>query len=146
MRLGSTLLISATVILSTEISTAALAQTSIQRSASVTPGKPGRIAVLAALKPNCSAGPAPEVRIVTSPKHGALIIGSGKLKTGRLKQCPNLEAPVRIVMYQASPQFQGTDLVSYEVANAAGKIQTHSVTITVNPTVAPSQDSATVEP
>jgi hypothetical protein len=118
-------------------STATVAQQAIHRGASAIAGKPTRLGVFVALKHDCTIAPAPEVRVLTSPKHGALIIRSGKMKTNRVKRCPGLEAPARVVEYQSRPQFQGTDQVRYEVRNVAGKVETHSVTILVGKKVSP---------
>ena len=112
--------------------TAALAQTnSAHRSTDVVAGKSHRLGVYGNVQKDCTSGPLPTVRVVTPPKHGELNVRSGKLKAGRITRCPRLEAAAQGVFYKANPTFKGTDEVSYEVKSASGKIETHTVRVTV---------------
>jgi hypothetical protein len=112
--------------------TAAPAQTnSVYRSVEAQPGRPLRLGVYAALKQDCSVGPLPGIRVTMPPKKGALSVRSGTLKTNRMRRCPQLEAPVQIVLYQANPGSTGDDEVNYEVTNPDGAPQSHSVKIVI---------------
>jgi hypothetical protein len=111
---------------------AALAQTnSAHRSADVVAGKPHRLGVYGNVQKDCTSGPLPTVRVVTPPKHGELNVRSGKLKAGRISRCPKLEATAQGIFYKASPTYKGADEVSYEVRSASGKVESHTVRITV---------------
>jgi hypothetical protein len=125
---------------------AALAQTnSAHRSADVVAGKPHRLGVYGNVQKDCTSGPLPTVRVVTPPKHGELNVRSGKLKAGRITRCPKLEATAQGIFYKASPSYKGADEVSYEVRSASGKVESHTVRITVKDTPAsdakPDQDA-----
>lgn len=125
---------------------AALAQTnSAHRSADVVAGKPHRLGVYGNVQKDCTSGPLPTVRVVTPPKHGELNVRSGKLKSGRITRCPKLEATAQGIFYKASPTYKGADEVSYEVRSASGKVESHTVRITVKDTPAsdakPDQDA-----
>ena len=78
----------------------------------------------------------PTVRVVTAPKHGELNVRSGKLKAGRISRCPKLEATAQGIFYKASSTYKGTDEVSYEVRPASGRVESHTVRITVKDTPA----------
>lgn len=111
---------------------AALAQTnSAHRSADAVAGKPHRIGAYGNVQKDCTSGPLPTIRVLTPPKHGELNIRSGKLKAGRISRCPKLEATAQGIFYKASSTYKGADEVSYEVRSASGKVETHTVRITV---------------
>jgi hypothetical protein len=111
---------------------AVLAQTnSAYRSTDVVAGKPHRLGVYGNVQKDCTSGPLPTVRVVTPPKHGELNVRSGKLKAGRISRCPKLEATAQGIFYKPNPTYKGTDEVSYEVKSASGKVENHTVRITV---------------
>jgi hypothetical protein len=113
--------------------TAALAQTNTaQRSTDVVAGKTHRLGVYGNVQKGCTSGPLPTVRVVTPPKHGELNVRSGKLKAGRISRCPRLEATAQGIFYKPNPAYKGADKVSYEVKSASGKVESHSIKITVN--------------
>ncbi|QRM35176.1 4-aminobutyrate aminotransferase [Microvirga sp. VF16] len=112
--------------------TAVLAQTnSAYRSTDVVAGKSHRLGVYGNVQKDCTSGPLPTVRVVTSPKHGELNVRSGKLKAGRISRCPKLEATAQGIFYKPNPTYKGADEVSYEVKSASGKVESHIVRITV---------------
>lgn len=112
--------------------TAALAQTNgAHRSTDVVAGKPHRLGVYGNVQKDCTSGPLPTVRVVTPPKHGELNVRSGKLKAGRISRCPKLEATAQGVFYKPNPTYKGADEVSYDVKAASGKMESHTVRITV---------------
>jgi hypothetical protein len=114
------------------VGTAALAQTnSAHRSAEAVAGKSLRLGTYGNVPKDCTSGPLPTVRVLTPPKHGELNVRSGNLKVGRITRCPNLRATAQGIFYQASPKYSGTDEVSFEVKAASGKVETHTVRITV---------------
>jgi hypothetical protein len=118
--------------------TSAIAQTnSAHRSADVVAGKSHRLGVYGNVQKDCTSGPLPTVRVLTPPKHGELNVRSGKLKAGRISRCPKLEATAQGIFYKASLTYKGPDEVSYEVRSASGKVESHTVRITVKDAQAP---------
>lgn len=112
--------------------TIVLAQTnSAYRSTDVVAGKTQRLGVYGNVQKDCTSGPLPTVRVVTPPKHGELNVRSGKLKAGRISRCPKLEATAQGVFYKPNHTYNGADEVSYEVKSASGKLESHTVRITV---------------
>jgi hypothetical protein len=92
---------------------------SAYRSADAVAGKAERLGVYGNVQKDCTSGPLPTVRVVTPPKHGELNVRSGTLKVGRITRC------------KANPGYKGSDEVSYEVRSASGKVEAHTVRITV---------------
>jgi hypothetical protein len=112
--------------------TVVLAQTnSAYRSTDVVAGTRQRLGVYGNVQKDCTSGPLPTVRVVTPPKHGELNVRSGKLKAGRISRCPKLEATAQGIFYKPNPAYKGADEVSYEVKSASGKLESHTVRITV---------------
>ena len=109
----------------------ALAQTGTQRSTSVEKGKPLRIAVITALKKDCSTGDVGTIRVITPPKNGQFAIRSGKVKTPASFRCPNVETPSQQLFYQSRANFAGVEEVSYETRTSDGLTETFTVKITV---------------
>jgi hypothetical protein len=112
--------------------TTALAQTNTAyRSTDVVAGKQHRLGVYGNVQKDCTSGPLPTVSVVTRHKHGELNVRSGKLKAGRISRCPKLEPTAQGIFYRPNPTYTGTDEVSYEVKSANGKVESHSVKMTV---------------
>jgi len=109
----------------------ALAQDKIYRSADAVAGKAMRLSVHGNVSKDCKPGPLPEIRVLTSPKHGTLAVKRGKVDAGQLKRCPTLEVPVEGVFYQANANYTGEDEVAYEVKRSDGPAQSMTVKITV---------------
>jgi len=109
----------------------ALAQTGTQRSTSVEKGKPLRIAVITALKKDCSVGDVGTIRVITPPKNGQFAIRSGKVKTPASFRCPNVETNSQQLFYQSRANFAGVEEVSYETRTSDGLTETFTVKITV---------------
>ena len=122
----------------------ALAQTSqVFRNAEAVAGKVTRLGVVSNLKRDCQLGPAPEVRVVTPPKTGALEVRDGKVKTAEKTRCPNLEVSVKAIFYKAPAKFKGEDQAVFEIKNADGELRSVTVRINVGerPAAAPKSDS-----
>ena len=109
----------------------ALAQTSNYRSMNVVAGKPTRLAVVTALKKDCTAGTIGGVKVVTVPKNGNLSLKRGKLKTPASFRCPNVETQAEAVFYQPKAKFTGDDEIVYETKSADGEVERFTVKITV---------------
>jgi hypothetical protein len=115
----------------------ALGQDKVYRSADTVAGRTLFLGIYATVSKDCVAGPLPEIKVVTSPKNGALAVKSGSVKPGSLARCPKLEVPVQRVFYQSNPKFTGADEVAYEVKHTDGKVQSLSVKINVSPAARP---------
>lgn len=122
----------------TAITRGAVAQERLFRSVDAAAGTQVRLGMAGNVSPDCKPGPLPEVKVVTPPKNGQLAIRDGKTKPGSLSRCPTLEVPARGVFYQAKAKFNGSDEVAYEVRRPDGRVQVHTVRITVSEQAKPS--------
>ena len=122
----------------------AVAQEVIYRSSQVASGQTIRLGLFGNMRPDCTAGPAPEVKVTSHPKSGLLKVSAGKLKTNLRGKCPQIEVPVNGVFYQANPRFVGQDEITFEVTSASGKKVSQSIKITV--TAAPAARPRDLDP
>jgi hypothetical protein len=123
------------VVLALAGSSAAMAQAGVYRSANAVAGQQARLAVVTALKRDCSVGTLGGVKVVTVPKSGTLAVRDGKLKTPASFRCPNVETPVQAVYYTPNPKFSGADEIVYETKSAEGVVE--RITMKINVTDKP---------
>lgn len=111
---------------------AALAQDgALERQAKGQSGRDIRIAVFASIKPDCTAGQLPTVRLKEPPTNGTVTVKQGRMRTTNFKQCLAVEVPAFVAFYRSSPGFSGQDSVLVEVVSADGKTQLQRFTVTV---------------
>jgi hypothetical protein len=96
------MLLSATVIASAQ-------QSAVQRSAKGPPDKDIRIGVYINVRPDCTSGELPSVKLVTPPAHGKVTFKKAKINSTNYKQCLALEVPGWVGFYRSRPDFTGED-------------------------------------
>src|SRR5215213_1314809 len=96
-----------------------------------------RLSVHFTLKQDCSAQPAPDIRVVTPPANGTLSVRVATARAPQAGQCRNIETPARVVFYQSHQGYTGPDQVVVELKKANGSTETQSVAITVEPAKRP---------
>lgn len=94
-------------------------------------GREVRVAVFASIKPDCTPGRLPTVRLKATPKHGTVAVKQGRLRATNIKQCLAAEVPAFVAMYRSLPGFEGSDALTLEVIHADGKIQLQHIQISV---------------
>ncbi len=111
------------------------AQNAVEREVKAAPGKEARVGVYTDIRPDCTAGPLPAIRLVVPPAHGAVNVKRGKLKVTNFKQCLATEVPVFVAFYRAAETFSGTDEFVLEIALAGGRkeLQHFRVQVTSGP-------------
>jgi hypothetical protein len=114
------------------LSGSALAQTSVYRNVDAASGTPVRARMVTSLKKDCTVGAPAQIKVVTPPKNGDLVIKNDKLKTPANFRCPNIETPVQVVFYQSKPKYVGPDEVALEVKTAEGGTQSINLKINVS--------------
>jgi hypothetical protein len=115
------------------LASALAAQDATYRTITVPSGRAVRLSAHFNLQKDCSPGPAPEVRVITAPQHGVVSVRTAKVRARRVRNCENVEAPVRLVFYRSNPAYTGEDQVTYEMKKADGSTEVQSVTIKVTP-------------
>jgi hypothetical protein len=116
------------------LSAVGFAQTpSIERTVKAQGGRDVRIGVFASIRPDCTAGALPTIRLKDPPKHGKVTVKQAKLRTTNIRQCLAMEVPAFVAIYRSNPNYSGDDVVVLEVINSSGKVQIQTITIKVGP-------------
>jgi hypothetical protein len=89
------------------------------------PGKEVRVGIYTDIRPDCTAGPLPAIRLVTPPAHGSVNVKRGTLKATNIKQCLATEVPAFVAFYRASDNYSGADEFLLEVSMAGRKQLQH---------------------
>jgi hypothetical protein len=111
---------------------AALAQdNTLERQIKGQAGRDIRIAVFASIRPDCTAGQLPTVRLSQAPVNGKVTVKQARMRTTNFKQCLAVEVPAFVAFYRSAPDFSGQDSVLIEVITAGGKTQLQRFTITI---------------
>lgn len=100
-------------------------------SVSVSSGKEIRLGAYGGFQKDCSPGALHEVKVLSPPKNGSLVVKTASLKSSASSACPNKEGPAQVVFYQSKEAFAGTDTLTYQVRNPAGQTQSFTVSVTV---------------
>lgn len=124
----------------------AQAQTNNYRTVTVAADRPSRIAAHAEFKKDCSDATAPNIQVTTPPRNGVLTVAPGKLKVGAIKPCPLLSAPVQQIIYRPRPNFEGNDLIAYDVTKSNGTRERHTINIAVKKRAPPQDHKPTTVP
>lgn len=111
----------------------ALAQqpTTVERNAKGQTAKNIQVGLYINVKPDCSSGPLPTIRLVTPPANGTLTIRRGKVNATNYKQCLALEVPGFIAFYKSKADFTGTDVTTIEVKYPQGRVEIQRITVIV---------------
>ncbi len=112
------------------VTSSAVAQQMFTKTVEVRAGGNAALGSFANLKPDCSPGPHPEVKLIGAPKVGVVAV---MRRTGRLgsgTRCPSASAIAQIVEYRAKP-VSGEDEVTFQVTLPTGGVVVHRVTIKI---------------
>src|SRR5580658_6662134 len=114
---------------------AAAQSTTIERQVKAAPGKDVRVGVYTDIRPDCTAGPLPAIRLVTPPAHGTVNVKRGTLKATNLKQCLATEVPAFVALYHGAAEFDGADEFLLEITWPSGRkeLQHFRVNVSAHP-------------
>ena len=93
----------------------------LEREVKAAAGRDIRIGIFANIRPDCTAGPLPAIRLLAAPAHGAVTVKRGTLKATNLKQCLGIEVPAFVAFYRAATDFNGADEFELEIGFAGGR-------------------------
>jgi hypothetical protein len=96
---------------------------SIDREIKAAPGREVRVGIYSSIRPDCTAGPLPAIRLALAPEHGTVTVRRAMLKATNVKQCLAVEVPAFVAFYRASQNFKNDDRFELEVSFAAGRKQ-----------------------
>jgi hypothetical protein len=100
---------------------------SINQEIKAAPGREVRVGIYSSIRPDCTAGPLPAIRLAVAPEHGTVTVRRAMLKATNVKQCLAVEVPAFVAFYRASQDFKqdlkSEDRFELEVSFAAGRKQ-----------------------
>jgi hypothetical protein len=104
----------------------------VEREVKTVPGRDARVGVYTNIRPDCTSGPLPAIRLVAAPAHGAESVKRGTLKATNFKQCLGIEAPAFVAFYRATGDFNGADEFELEIEVGGGRKQLQHFRVTVS--------------
>jgi hypothetical protein len=105
--------------------------TTVERAARGAAATNIRVGLYLNVKPDCSSGTLPAIRLLAPPANGTITIKRGKVTATNYKQCLALEVPGFIAFYRSKPNFAGVDTATVEVKYPAGRTEIQRISITV---------------
>jgi hypothetical protein len=114
------------------LTSSALAQTTtVERSARGAAAANIQVGLYLNVRPDCTSGTLPAIRLLAPPSNGTLTIKRGKVTATNYKQCLALEVPGFVALYKSKPNFAGVDSATVEVKYPAGRTEIQRISITV---------------
>src|SRR5580658_10274352 len=90
----------------------------VEHNVSASPGRDVRVGIYTSIRPDCTSGPLPAIRLMNAPAHGAVNVKRATLKATNFKQCLAIEVPALVAFYHAASGFNGADDFQFEVTFA----------------------------
>lgn len=116
------------------LTTGALAQSqssTVQRATKGVSNQEIRIGVYVNVRPDCTSGPLPTIRLLTPPANGTVVVKKATVNATNYKQCLALQAPGYVAFYKSHAGYSGTDTARLEVTFPGGRIEIQEITITI---------------
>jgi hypothetical protein len=104
---------------------------SVERAAKGPSGKPIQVGLYLNVRPDCTAGPLPTIRLAAPPEHGKVVVKKAKVSATNFKQCLAFEVPGLVAFYQSQPNFVGLDALTLEVKFPGGRTEFQKITVTI---------------
>ena len=107
----------------------------VERQVKAAPGRDVRVGIYIDIRPDCTSGPLPAIRLAAPPAHGAVSVKRGTFKATNFKQCLATEAPAFVAFYRAKDGYGGTDAFALEITWVGGRkeLQRFRVNVSDNP-------------
>jgi hypothetical protein len=102
-----------------------------EREVKVQAGRQVRVGTYFSLRPDCTPGQLPAIRLVENPTNGAVVVRSGKVRATNVRQCLAVEVPAYVAFYRSKPDFTGTDTFLIELKAADGKVRHQRIRVVV---------------
>lgn len=104
---------------------------SVERSVKAQPNKDVQIGVYINVRPDCTSGPLPTIRLASPPTSGKVVVKTAKVKATNYKSCLALEVPAYVAFYKSPPDFLGDDVMTIEVKFPEGRTEIQKITVNV---------------
>jgi hypothetical protein len=106
--------------------------TSLDREIKATPGREVRVGIYTSMRPDCTAGPLPAIRLSVAPEHGNITVRRATLKATNVKECLAAELPAFVAFYRPKADSAADDRFELEVSFAAGRKQIQRFHVTIS--------------
>jgi hypothetical protein len=103
----------------------------IEHQFQVASGRDVRVGIFTDIRPDCTPGPLPAIRLAAAPAHGTVIVKRATLKATNLKQCLAVEVPAFVAFYRAAADFSGADVFELEIGMQDGRKRHERVQVNV---------------
>jgi hypothetical protein len=103
----------------------------VERALKAAPGRDVRVGVFTDIRPDCTSGPLPAIRLAAPPAHGSVNVKRGTLKATNIKQCLAIEVPAFVAFYRASADYSGADDFELEISLPNGHKRRERIHMTV---------------
>jgi len=90
-------------------------------------GKAIQIGLYLNIKPDCTSGLLPTIRLSSPPANGKVVVKKANVSATNLKQCLALEVPGLVAFYQSRSDFTGTDNLTLEVKFPGGRTEIQKI-------------------
>lgn len=124
--------IAATLVLCASVFVAHAQSATTERQVKVQAGRDVRVAIYLDVKPDCTSGPLPAIRLLAPPAHGTVTVKRGMLKATNVKQCLATDLPAFVAFYRARADFSGNDEFQLEITFPMGRKEIQHFAVTVS--------------
>jgi hypothetical protein len=112
--------------------TGASAQTNpVEHEINASYGRDVRVGVYTSIRPDCTSGPLPAIRLAAAPVHGTVSVKRATLKATNVKQCLAIDVPAFVAFYRAAQSYIGADDFELEITFAAGRKELQHIRVHV---------------
>ncbi|HUI15992.1 MAG TPA: hypothetical protein VL048_21230 [Xanthobacteraceae bacterium] len=103
----------------------------LERTVKAAPGQNVRVGVYTSIRPDCTSGPLPAIRLARAPAHGIVRVKRAMLKATNVKQCLAIDVPAFVAFYRAAADFSGDDEFEFEVTFSGGRKEIQKFRVSV---------------
>jgi hypothetical protein len=103
----------------------------VERTIKASSGQIVRVGVYTSIRPDCTSGPLPAIRLARAPAHGVVSVKRAMLKATNVKQCLAIDVPAFVAFYRAAPNYSGADEFELEVTFSGGRKEMQDFRVSV---------------
>src|SRR5262245_16234462 len=122
---------SVTTLVVAGITSASAQVPSVNHTASGQPDTDIRVGVYVNIRPDCTSGPLPSIKLTSPPENGSVTVKRARVTATNVKQCLAVEVPAFVAFYRSRADFVGVDVLTLEVTFPGGKTEVQRFSITV---------------
>jgi hypothetical protein len=90
-----------------------------------------RIGVYVNVRPDCSSGPLPAIRLSVPPANGKVSVKSANITATNYKRCLALQVPAFVAIYRSNPSSEGIDTLTLDVSYPGGRTEVQKIKVLI---------------